>query len=96
MSTFCFYFHVHQPWRIKRYRIFDVGHDHHYFNERDDSNVNNEKILHKVAGKCYIPTNRVLKQLLDAHPEFKFSFSFSGTVLEQLEQFAPDVLRSFQ
>jgi alpha-amylase len=96
MSSICFYFHVHQPWRVKRYRIFDVGHDHFYFNEKGDINVNNEKILKKVAEKCYIPTNKVLKELLDRHPEFKFSFSFSGVLLEQLEEFAPHVLESFQ
>lgn len=96
MSSICFYFHVHQPWRIKRYRIFDVGHDHHYFDAHNDPSVHNEKILKKVAEKCYIPMNRVLKELLDRHPEFKFSFSFSGTVLEQLEQFAPHVLDSFK
>ncbi len=96
MSSICFYFQVHQPYRIKRYRIFDVGQDHAYFNDRSDKDINNEKILHKVAKKCYLPTNALLLELLRKHPEFKVSFSLSGVFLEQLEEFSPETLKSFQ
>lgn len=96
MSSVCFYFQVHQPYRIKKYRIFDVGHDHHYFNDRSDRDINNEKILHKVARKCYLPMNKVLLEMLEMHPEFKCSFSLSGVFLDQLEEFSPETLRSFQ
>ena len=96
MASICFYFQVHQPYRIKKYRIFDVGHDHEYFNDRSDRDINNEKILHKVAGKCYLPTNKLMLELLEKHPEFKIAYSFSGVFLDQLEEFSPETLISFQ
>jgi len=96
MPSVCFYFQVHQPYRVKRYRIFDVGNDHNYFNDKSDKDTNNEKILHKVARKCYLPTNALLLELLNQHPEFKISFSLSGVFLEQLEEFSPETLESFQ
>lgn len=96
MPSICFYFQVHQPYRVKKYRIFDVGHDHEYFNDRSDRDINNEKIVHKVAKKCYLPMNALLLDLLKHHKEFKVAFSFSGVFLEQLEEFAPEVLKSFQ
>ncbi len=96
MLSVCPYFHVHQPHRIKRYRVFDIGKDHEYFNDESETDLNNRRVLEKVARKSYVPANRVLKELLATHPEFRFAFSFSGTVLEQLEQYLPDVLASFQ
>lgn len=96
MPSICFYFQVHQPYRIKRYRIFDVGNDHEYFNDRSDQDTNNEKIIHKVAKKCYLPMNALLLELLERHPEFKVTFSFSGVLLDQLEEFSPKTLKSFQ
>lgn len=96
MASICFYFQVHQPYRIKKYRIFDVGHDHQYFNDRSDRDINNEKILHKVANKCYLPTNALMLELLEKHPEFKIAYSFSGVYLDQLEEFSPETLKSFQ
>lgn len=96
MSSICFYFHVHQPFRIKKYRFFDIGHDADYFNAEDETDLNNKRILEKVAKKCYIPTNNVLLELLKKHPEFKVSFSITGVVLEQLEKYSPEALESFQ
>ena len=96
MASICFYFQVHQPYRVKKYRIFDVGNDHEYFNDHSDRPINNEKILHKVAGKCYLPTNKLMLELLERHPEFKVAYSFSGVFLDQLEQFSPETLVSFQ
>ena len=96
MASVCFYFQVHQPYRTKKYRIFDVGQDHEYFNDKSDKDINNEKILHKVARKCYLPMNAVLLELLKKHPEFKVSFSFSGVFLDQLQEFSPETLKSFQ
>lgn len=96
MISICLYLHVHQPYRIKHYRIFDVGKDHNYFNDQSDTDLNNQKIIHKVAQKSYLPTNKILKDLLVKYPDFKLSLSISGTVLEQFENFAPDVLKSFQ
>ncbi len=96
MLTVCPYFHVHQPYRVKQYRVFDIGNDNQYFNDASDSDLNNKKIVEKVADKSYRPMNYVLGDLLDKHPEFRFALSFSGTVLDQFEAYAPDVLESFQ
>ena len=96
MASVCFYFQVHQPYRIKKYQIFDIGKGGEYFNDRTDSDLNNEKILLKVAQKCYLPTNKLLLKLLKQNPDFKISFSFSGVFLDQLEEFSPETLISFQ
>lgn len=90
------YLHVHQPYRVRHYTALDSGHDHNYFLTGHDGKNNNEKILHKVAEKSYIPTNRKLLELLERHPEFKISMSITGTVLEQLERWSPAALKSFQ
>jgi len=90
MASVCFYFQVHQPYRLRHYTIFDGGMD--YFDE--DKNA---QICRKVAGKCYLPTNRLLLELIKEHGRaFKVSFSITGTVLEQFARYAPDVLASFQ
>lgn len=96
MPSVCLYFQLHQPLRIKKYRIFDIGVDDNYFNDGSDSNLNNRKILEKVAHKCYFPTNALLLELLKEHPEFKVSFSISGILLKQLEEFLPAILDSFK
>lgn len=92
-----FYLHVHQPWRVRQYTIFDTAEAHDYFAERDaGSDRNNQKILQKVADKSYRPMNALLERLLAAHPDFKVSLSISGTFIEQAELWAPDVLDSFK
>lgn len=90
------YLHVHQPYRIRNYSIYDAGINHNYFDADYHMQESNERIVKKVAKKSYIPTNRLLKQLLDTHPDFKLSISITGTVLEQFEAWAPDVLDSFR
>jgi alpha-amylase len=87
MLSVCPYFHVHQPYRVKHYRVFDIGNDNQYFNDNGLSDLNNRKIIEKVAEKSYRPTNRVLKKLLKEHPEFRFALSFSGTALDQFETY---------
>ena len=96
MLTVCPYFHVHQPYRVKKYRVFDIGNDTEYFNDNSETDLNNRRIVEKVADKSYRPTNKLLKELLDRHPEFRFALSFSGTALDQFEAYTPDVLQSFQ
>jgi len=99
MVSICFYFQVHQPFRVRKYSIFDIGQGINYFEgntKHTDPDSNNRAILQKVARKCYLPTNKVLLEMLQEHPEFKISFSFSGVLLEQLEEYAPEVLESFQ
>ncbi len=91
------YLHVHQPYRVRDYSVFDTSIDHNYFNESDSqSNHNNQRILQKVADKSYRPMNQLLEKLLDKHPEFKVSLSITGTFIEQAEAWAPDVLDSFK
>lgn len=96
MASICFYFQVHQPYRIKKYGIFNIGKDSEYFNDRGDRDLNNEKIFHKVAQKSYLPTNKLILKLLKQHPEFKVSYSLSGVFMEQMEEFGPEVLLSFK
>lgn len=91
------YLHVHQPWRIRKYSIFDTANSHEYFNESDTStDRNNRKVFEKVAEKSYRPMNALLERMLSEHPEFKLSLSITGTFLEQAEAWAPDVIESFQ
>ena len=91
MPSVCFYFQVHQPYRIKEYTFFDIGHDHYYEDEKLNRNV-----MNKVAEKCYIPTNNLMLELIKKHKgKFRISYSISGTALEQFEKYRPDVLESF-
>ncbi|HSW80530.1 MAG TPA: glycoside hydrolase family 57 protein [Candidatus Saccharimonadales bacterium] len=90
------YMHVHQPYRIRHYTVFDAGEDHNYFDSSYDSQTSNERIIHKVAEKSYLPTNRKLLELLKQNSEFKLSLSITGTVLEQLEKWSPEALKSFK
>jgi alpha-amylase len=90
------YLHVHQPYRIRHYTIFDAAAKHNYFDAPADDRTNNEQIVHKVAEKSYIPTNKALLELLHKHPEFRLSMSITGTVLEQFEAWSPATLKSFQ
>ncbi len=96
MPAVCFYFQVHQPYRVKRYRVFDIGQDPHYFNDNSETDLNNGRILQKVARKSYEPANALLLELLERHPEFKVSFSLSGVLLEQLAEYSPQTLDSFR
>ena len=96
-KAICLYLHVHQPYRVKPYTIFDASHDHLYFNDETPSvDTNNRFIIDKVAEKSYLPTNAKLLELLNTHPEFKVSMSLSGVFLDQVENWRPDVLESFQ
>lgn len=90
------YLHVHQPYRIRHYTVFDSGVQHNYFDSAYDDSASNERILQKVAEKSYLPTNARLLQLLKDNPEFKLSLSLSGIVIEQLERWSPKALQSFK
>ena len=92
------YLHVHQPWRIRDDQtLFDVGANKNYFSEEKGlKRQSNGEIFQKVAEKSYIPMNNLLEKLLKTHPEFKFSFSITGTFIDQAQEFAPEVLESFK
>lgn len=91
MPSICFYFQVHQPFRLKKYSFFDIGSDPFYEDE-----LKNIEILNKVAEKCYLPTNRKMLELIRRHKgKFRISYSISGVFIEQCEKYRPDVLESF-
>lgn len=90
------YLHVHQPYRVRDYSILEAGQRHDYFEAHYESRTSNHRIIDKVAEKSYLPTNRKLLELLHRHPEFRLSMSITGTVLEQLERWSLETLRSFQ
>lgn len=92
MVAVCLYLFVHQPHRIKRYKIYDIGKDPEYFDHEF-----NKYIFTKVAQRSYLPTNDLLLHLIKKHGDrFKLSVSISGVALEQMEQSHPEVLQSFK
>lgn len=91
MPKLCFYFHLHQPFRIKDINVFDVGVSPRIFSTSETDNQN-QRIFHKVAEKSYYPMLSLLKHLLDEIPDFHFSLSISGVFLEQAEQFDSGVI----
>lgn len=91
------YLHVHQPLRVRKYSIFDTAERHDYFDEPDiHSDRNNERVFRKVTEKSYRPMNELLERLLKNHPDFRVSFSITGTFIEQAEKWAPEILDSFK
>ncbi len=91
-KAICFYFQVHQPFRLKRYRFFDLGNDHYYYDD-----YTNESIMRKVADKCYLPANKIILDLINKHKgKFKVTFSLTGLVINQFRLYAPEVLESFR
>lgn len=90
------YLHVHQPLRVRDYSIFDTAERHDYFTGDEDNDRNNERVFRKVVEKSYRPMNTLLEKLLARHPDFKVSFSITGTFIEQAEMWAPDILESFK
>ncbi len=95
MPSVCFYFQVHQPLRMRHYRVFDIGKDSSYFYYEK-----NKEVMQKVAEKCYLPANKILLELINRYKKekrkFKVAFSISGVALDQFEEFAPEVLQSFK
>ncbi|MCX6708628.1 MAG: glycoside hydrolase family 57 protein, partial [Candidatus Woesearchaeota archaeon] len=91
MTNACLYFQVHQPFRIAKYTLFDIGKHTRYFDEQK-----NKEIMQKIAGKCYLPANHIIKELIHKHPDFKVTYSITGTAIEQFQKYAPAVLRSFK
>ena len=91
-KSICLYFQVHQPNRLRLYRFFDIGKDSHYYDD-----FANRTILRRVAQKCYLPMNALLLELIEANKgAFKVAFSISGSVLEQFDRYAPEVIESFR
>ncbi len=92
MKTICFYFQIHQPFRLKRYRFFNIGRDHYYYDD-----YANEDLLQQIAGRSYIPANRMMLDLINLHKgKFKVAFSISGVALDQMEIYTPEVIDGFR
>lgn len=92
MKTICFYFQIHQPFRLKRYRFFDIGKDNYYYDD-----FNNESIATRLVHESYLPAIHTIKEMIEnSNREFKVAFSISGTAIEQFEVNAPEVLENLQ
>lgn len=92
MNNICFFFQIHQPLRLKRYRFFEIGQDHYYYDD-----FQTEERLRHLVEQSYLPANKVIAEMIrSSNSKFKCSFSISGVAIEQLEQYAPEVIDSFK
>ena len=92
MKTICLYFEIHQITHLKRYRFFDIGTDHYYYDDYE-----NERTISEIAEKSYMPAlNALLEMINNSDKYFKVAFSLSGVGMEQLELHAPQVLEKLQ
>ncbi|MDR1653299.1 MAG: glycoside hydrolase family 57 protein [Prevotellaceae bacterium] len=92
MKNICFYFEIHQPVELKRYRFFDIDFDHYYYDD-----FLTEERVRSLASQVYIPANEVFMEIIrNTGGKFRCAFSISGIALEQFEQYAPEVIESFQ
>ena len=88
MKAICFYFQIHQPFRLKRYRFFDIGNDHYYYDD-----FANDDIITRIAERSYIPAAQsLLKMIEDSKGAFKCAISVTGTALEQFEMYVPEFI----
>ena len=92
MKTICLYFEIHQTVHLKRYRFFDIGTDHYYYDDYE-----NETCVNDIVTRSYMPALNTLHDMIKQHGKyFKVSFSLSGVGMEQLEMHAPQVLEKLQ
>ena len=92
MKTICLYFEIHQIIHLKRYRFFDIGTDHYYYDDYE-----NERSINYIAEHSYMPALDTLLQMIKENGDyFKVAFSISGVGMEQLEVHAPQVLDKLQ
>lgn len=92
MKTICLYFEIHQIIHLKRYRFFDIGTDHYYYDDYE-----NERSISDIAERSYMPALNAFLEMIKEHGQyFKIAFSLSGVGMEQLEMHAPQVLTKLQ
>ena len=92
MVAVCFYFEVHQPYRLRKYPVFDIGKNSDYFDHEKNSSI-----MRKVAEKCYLPTNKLILDLInETEGGFKVSYGITGVALDQFQEYSPEVIESFQ
>lgn len=88
MKAICFYFQIHQPLRLKRYRFFDIGNDHYYYDD-----FTNDDIITRIAQRSYIPAaETLLKMIENGKGKFRCAISITGIALEQCEQYVPEFI----
>jgi alpha-amylase len=88
MKTVCLLFEIHQPFRLKKYRFYDIGADHYYYDD-----YANEEILKRLAYQSYIPAAKMLLEMIEASDKkFKVALSISGVAMEQFEMYCPEFL----
>ncbi len=88
MKSVCFYFNIHQPFRLKRYRFFDIGNDHYYYDD-----FANDDIITRLAEQSYIPmADTLLEMIRESNGAFKCAISISGTAIEQLQLYVPEFI----
>lgn len=88
MKTICFNFEIHQPFRLKRYRFFDIGRDHYYFDD-----FLNDDIVTRIAHNSYIPAAETLLRMIEqSEGRFRCSIAVSGVALEQFEHYVPEFI----
>ena len=88
MKAICFNFEIHQPFRLKRYRFFDIGNDHYYYDD-----FLNDDIITRIAERSYIPAAQtLLKMINDNKGAFKCSIAITGVAIEQIEQYVPEFI----
>lgn len=88
MKRVALYFKIHQPFRLKRYRFFDIGNDHYYYDD-----FANEEIITRIAQTSYIPTaETLLKMINESGSDFKCTFAISATAIEQLQVAVPEFI----
>lgn len=92
MKTVCLYFEIHQNIHLKRYRFFDIGTDHYYYDDYE-----NARSITETAERSYVPALKALIEMAEANPgEFKCAISLSGCAIEQLENHAPQCIELLQ
>lgn len=96
MRAICLYLHIHQPIRYREYSFFEVGNCSDYFYDDLSGRQSNERIFKKVAEKSYRPMLNLLERNMKKFPDFKVSFSITGTWLEQAEKWAPELIEQLQ
>ena len=88
MKAISFYFQIHQPFRLKRYRFFDIGNDHYYYDD-----FQNDEIVTRIAERAYIPAAKtLLKMIEESNGAFRCAVSITGVAIEQFEQYVPEMI----
>ena len=92
MRNICFYFQIHLPYRLKRYRFIEIGQDHYYY---DDFQI--EERIRAYVEQSLLPANRTIAEMIrSSNGKFRCAFTISGVTLDQLEHYAPEVIDSFK